>query len=164
MLFRVQTDLQSVFYIVAHSIIDVKRVDSRQHTNKRPIFEILCNYDPFEIDFDALRKSDGPLLHFDGEKYPDGWIFKDSCALQNNESEGGVHTSSKGDIYPIIRVIKGDAEYLLYGNWIVTSNTVNSSKLAELVKNLNIDANDKNRKAQRFEAERFFIENGTIYN
>lgn len=164
MLFRIQTDLQSVFYIIAHSIIDVKRVDNHQHTDERPVFEILCNSDPFEINFDSLRKSDGVLLHFDGEAYPNGWIFKDSNKLQNDESEGGVHTSSKGDIYPIIRVIKGDAEYLLYGNRIMPADSINSSKLSELVSYLNIDVNDKNRKAFRFEAEQFFVKNGAIYN
>nr|DAX24937.1 MAG TPA: hypothetical protein [Caudoviricetes sp.] len=132
MLFRIQTDLQSVFYILAHSIVDVKRVDNHQHTRKRPIFEILCNSDPFEIDLDALRKSDGLLLHFDGEKYPNGWIFKDSCALVNNESEGGVHTSSMGDIYPIIPFRRGDSDYYQYGDYEIKAEYTSPHHLHEI--------------------------------
>ena len=132
MLFRIQTDLQSVFYLLAHSIVDVKRVDNHQHTCKRPIFEILCNSDPFEIDLDALRKSDGLLLHFDGEKYPNGWIFKDSCALVNNESEGGVHTSSMGDIYPIIPFRRGDSDYYQYGDYEIKAEYTSPHHLHEI--------------------------------
>lgn len=115
----VQTSNQTAFHEVTGAIVDIKTIGKR--LGIFAIFEMTIDCGLKDIDFDALQEMPDTVVKLDGNPYPDNWLTADSAALKNNAPSGGVHTSSMGDIYPIVAFRRGDVEYYQYGGYEIAA-------------------------------------------